>query len=137
PDIVARVFELKKNAMVKEIKEGLSGSCVAHIHTIELQKRELPHMHILIFFHHHCRIKDAPDVESIVSVQIPDPVAQSQLYWLCLNPGFSYLSLLSGCYYQHGPSSMWSCQTQCQVHGRWQMFHEICKGISRRYSVWG
>ncbi|KNZ72420.1 hypothetical protein J132_03386 [Termitomyces sp. J132] len=80
PDIVARVFELKKNAVVKEIKEGLFGSCVAYVHTIEFQKRGLPHMHILIFFHRHHRIKDAPDVDSIVSAQIPDPVTQPQLY---------------------------------------------------------
>ncbi|KNZ79781.1 hypothetical protein J132_08593 [Termitomyces sp. J132] len=80
PDIVARVFELKKNAVVKEIKEGFFGSCVAYVHTIEFQKRGLPHMHILIFFHRHHRIKDAPDVDSIVSAQIPDPVTQPQLY---------------------------------------------------------
>ncbi|KAG5729795.1 hypothetical protein E4T56_gene963 [Termitomyces sp. T112] len=80
PDIVARVFELKKNAVVKEIKEGLFGSCVAYVHIIEFQKRGLPYMHILIFFHHHHRIKDAPDVDSIVSAQIPDPVAQPELY---------------------------------------------------------
>ncbi|KNZ82187.1 hypothetical protein J132_06755 [Termitomyces sp. J132] len=79
-DIVARVFELKKNAVVKEIKEGFFGSYVAYVHTIEFQKRGLPHMHILIFFHHHHRTKDAPDVDSIVSAQIPDPVAQPQLH---------------------------------------------------------
>ncbi|KNZ74844.1 hypothetical protein J132_06066 [Termitomyces sp. J132] len=55
PDIVARVFELKKNAVVKEIKEGLFGSCVAYVHTIEFQKRGLPHMHILIFFRPNSR----------------------------------------------------------------------------------
>ncbi|KNZ78075.1 hypothetical protein J132_02265 [Termitomyces sp. J132] len=86
PDIVARVFELKKNAVVKEIKEGLFGSCVAYVHTIKFQKRGLPHMHILIFFHHHLRIKDAPDVDSIVSTQIPDPVAQPQLYQVLALP---------------------------------------------------
>ncbi|KNZ72522.1 hypothetical protein J132_02949, partial [Termitomyces sp. J132] len=77
PDIVARVFELKKNAVVKEIKFG---SCMAYVHTIEFQKRELSHMHISIFFHCHHRIEDAPDVNSIVSAQIPDPVTQPQLY---------------------------------------------------------
>ncbi|KNZ81990.1 hypothetical protein J132_09313 [Termitomyces sp. J132] len=80
PDIVARVFELRKNAVVKEIKEGLFGSCVAHVHTIEFQKRGLPHMHILIFFHHHHRIQNAAHVDSIVSAQIPDPVTQPHLY---------------------------------------------------------
>ncbi|KNZ71857.1 hypothetical protein J132_05682 [Termitomyces sp. J132] len=56
------------------------GKPVAHVHTIKFQKRGLPHMHILIFFHHHHRIQNASHVDSIVSAQIPDPVAQPHLY---------------------------------------------------------
>ena len=52
-DIVARVFELKKNALLKDIKDSLFRKCVASVHTIEFQKRGLLHIHILIFFHHH------------------------------------------------------------------------------------
>ena len=76
PDIVARVFELKNNALLQDIKYGLFGNCVAHIHTIEFQKRGLPHAHILIFFHHDDKIKDADHVDTIVSAQILDPVTQ-------------------------------------------------------------
>ena len=35
PDIVARVFEQKKNALLKEIHDGLFGRVVAMVHTIE------------------------------------------------------------------------------------------------------
>jgi hypothetical protein len=35
PDIVARIFELKKNAMLKEIKDGLFGRVVALFYTVE------------------------------------------------------------------------------------------------------
>jgi len=35
PDIVARVFEEKKKALLKEIKNGLFGNVVATVHTIE------------------------------------------------------------------------------------------------------
>ena len=49
PDIVAWVFELKKEALLKEIREGLFGKVGALVHTIEFQKRGLPHMHLLIF----------------------------------------------------------------------------------------
>ena len=49
PDIVARVFEQKKKALIQEIKSGLFGKVTAMIHTIEFQKRGLPHMHLLIF----------------------------------------------------------------------------------------
>ena len=83
PDIVARVFEAKKNQVLKEIKDGLFGSCIAHVHTIEFQKRGLPHMHILIFFHCRHRIIDAAHVDRIVSAQIPNPVTQSILYQVC------------------------------------------------------
>lgn len=49
PDIVARVFQLKKEALLKEIRDGLFGGVVGLVHTIEFQKRGLPHMHLLIF----------------------------------------------------------------------------------------
>jgi hypothetical protein len=80
PDIVARVFEQKKNAVIKEIKNGIFGKAVAHIHTIEFQKRGLPHMHLLIFLDPADKIRDAHDIDSIVSAQIPDPVTQPLLY---------------------------------------------------------
>jgi hypothetical protein len=80
PDIVARVFEQKKNAVIKEIKNGIFGKVVAHIHTIEFQKRGLPHMHLLIFLDPADKIHDAQDIDSIVSAQLPDPITQPLLY---------------------------------------------------------
>ena len=50
PDIVTRVFELKKNELLKDVvKHGVLGKVVADFHSIEFQKRGLPHMHLLIF----------------------------------------------------------------------------------------
>ena len=43
PDIVACVFELKKNAALKDIQSGVFGRLVALLWTIEFQKRGLPH----------------------------------------------------------------------------------------------
>ena len=80
PDIVARVFEEKKTALLKEIKDGLFGKTAAMVHTIEFQKRGLPHMHLLIFLDPADKIRNADDVDSIVSAQIPDPVANPVLY---------------------------------------------------------
>ena len=51
PDIVLQVFEQKKKALLKLINNGFFGTTVAHIHTIEFQKRGLPHIHLLIFLH--------------------------------------------------------------------------------------
>ena len=50
------------------------------VHTIEFQKRGLPHMHLLIILDIADKIRDASDVDSIVSAQIPDPVAHAVLY---------------------------------------------------------
>ena len=41
PDIVSWVFEKKKKALLKLIDNGFFGTTVAHIHTIEFQKRGL------------------------------------------------------------------------------------------------
>jgi hypothetical protein len=80
PDIVARVFEQKKNAVLKEIHAGIFGKTLAVIHTIEFQKRGLPHMHCLIFLDPADRIHDADQINSIVSALIPDPVTQPLLH---------------------------------------------------------
>jgi hypothetical protein len=49
PDIIARVFRLKLDQLIKDLKTNhLFGVPVAHVHVIEFQKRGLPHAHILI-----------------------------------------------------------------------------------------
>jgi len=50
-DIVSQIFEQKKKALLKLIDNGFFGTTVAHIHTIEFQKRGLPHIHLLIFLY--------------------------------------------------------------------------------------
>jgi len=77
PDIVAHVFELKKNELLKDIiKHGVLGKVVADIHSIEFQKRGLPHMHLLIFLDEADKIHTAEQVDNIVSAQLPDPELQ-------------------------------------------------------------
>ena len=46
-DLVARVFRLKQAQLLEDItRNGIFGRCVAHVYTIEFQKRGLPHMHL-------------------------------------------------------------------------------------------
>jgi len=80
PDIISQVFEQKKKALLKLIDNGFFGTTVAHIYTIEFQKRGLPHIHLLIFLHpQHC-IQDSHHINSMISAQLPDPQLQPLLY---------------------------------------------------------
>ena len=47
PDIVSRVFVLKLETLMEDIRKGLFGPVLCYVYTIEFQKRELPH--VLIF----------------------------------------------------------------------------------------
>ena len=75
PDIVARVFHLKKNQLMKDLTVGgLFGQVVAHLHVVEWQKRGLPHAHILIILVNHDRMVSAEMVDSLVVAELPpDP----------------------------------------------------------------
>ncbi|XP_026384034.1 uncharacterized protein LOC113279563 [Papaver somniferum] len=73
PDLVARVFELKRKALMKEIKEKkVFDTVVSHVYTIEFQKRGLPHMHALIFLKDSEKIRTADMVDRFVSAEFPD-----------------------------------------------------------------
>jgi hypothetical protein len=51
PDLVARVFQLKKKVIIDDIyKNGIFGRVVAYVYTIGFQKRGLPHIHLLSFW---------------------------------------------------------------------------------------
>ena len=50
-DIISWVFEQKKKALLKLIDNGFFGTTITYIHTIEFQKRGLPHIHLLIFLY--------------------------------------------------------------------------------------
>lgn len=77
PDIVARVFELKKNELLRLInKEGILGEMIGNCHTYEWQKRSLPHIHYLITLSQEWRVTDAEDIDDIVWAHIPDPGIQ-------------------------------------------------------------
>jgi Helitron helicase-like domain at N-terminus len=74
PDIVSRVFNLKKDALLKDIKKNkIFGQVAAMVYTIEFQKRGLPHMHLLLFLAPEHKIRTPADVDAVSCAQIPDP----------------------------------------------------------------
>ena len=75
PDLVARVFKLKKDQLMKDIRsERVLGKVPAFLWLIEFQKRGLPHAHILVILTDDDRISCSADVDNTISAQLPpDP----------------------------------------------------------------
>jgi hypothetical protein len=78
PDIVARVFMLKLQAFILDVTNGeIFGSVKAYVYRIEWQARGLPHAHMLFILKD--KILSARHVDSVVSAELPDPVADPEL----------------------------------------------------------
>ena len=75
PDLVARVFKLKKDQLLKDITAGnVFGKVPAFLWVIEFQKRGLPHMHLLIILEESDRISSSEDIDNVIWAQLPpDP----------------------------------------------------------------
>lgn len=81
PDLVARVFQMKKQAILEDIQaNGIFGRVVAFVYTIEFQKRGLPHMHCLIFLDDNQKLLTPEDIDSCISAEWPDPDTQPKLF---------------------------------------------------------
>ncbi|QRV97710.1 ATP-dependent DNA helicase PIF1 [Ceratobasidium sp. AG-Ba] len=80
PDLAVRVFELKRRALLEDItKKHVLGRCIAHVYTIEFQKRGLPHMHLLVWVEKASHILEPEDVNDVICAEIPDQ-ADRNLY---------------------------------------------------------
>lgn len=120
PDLVARVFELKRKALMKEIKDkNIFGKKVAHVFTIEFQKRGLPHMHALLFLDSQSKIKTCAQVDNVVSAEFPDPTNDPTLFQTILS-----------CMV-HGP---WLPESKFPLHGERYMHEEIPSSICRSHN---
>lgn len=81
PDLVSRVFQLKKKAIVDYFyKHGVFGRAVAYVYTIEFQKRGLPHIHILIFFYEPYKLITTGAIDSCIRAEWPDPEIEPKLF---------------------------------------------------------
>ena len=75
PEVVARVFRQKLDALLDVINKGsVFGQSIAHLATIEFQKRGLPHAHILIIVAEGDRLTTPEQVDSVICAELPpDP----------------------------------------------------------------
>ena len=78
PQIRCRVFRLKYLELIRDIKENkVFGESVAHIYSIEFQKRGAPHIHLVIFLKNNI---PPDDYDKIVSAEIPDKGTHPRLH---------------------------------------------------------
>ncbi|KAL3656101.1 hypothetical protein CASFOL_000497 [Castilleja foliolosa] len=75
PDIVTRVFKLKLNELIREMKKKIK-----FVYTIEFQKRGLPHAHILLFLAKENNYPTPDDIDRIISAEIPDKESDPTYY---------------------------------------------------------
>jgi hypothetical protein len=73
-ELVARVFNLKLDTLLKDIKDGVLDNVIVKIWVIEFQKRGFPHAHILLILDEASKLRTTKDYDSMVSAKIPNPI---------------------------------------------------------------
>ena len=74
PDIVARVFCIKQKQLIKELKyDHIFDQFRGCVWTVEYQKQDLSHMHLLLFLGPDNHYTDPHQIDQIISTKLPDP----------------------------------------------------------------
>src|SRR6202789_4502128 len=83
PDLVVRVFHGKVEELKADLfKRGYPGQTVAHVFTIEFQKRGLPHLHMIIFLHPDSKLRTPEEIDTLLSAEFPDEDEEPELFEL-------------------------------------------------------
>jgi hypothetical protein len=106
PKLVSRVFNLKLDALLKDIKDGFLGNVIAKIWVIKFQKRGLPHAHILLILDEASKLHTVKDYNSMVLAEIPDPIRHPEEY-----------ETITSCMV-HGPCGPDVFNAQCMEQGK-------------------
>ena len=80
-DLVVSVFRLKLRELISDLmNKYILGKPLAHVYTIEFQKRGLPHAHILIILSDHDKPRESCEYDRIVCAELPNPILQPRLH---------------------------------------------------------
>ena len=81
PDIVTRVFKMKLDELIEDItKKNIFGKIEAYMYTVEFQKRDLPHAHILVILKNKKDILEPTKWNLFTCAQIPNKEKNPRLY---------------------------------------------------------
>uniref|UniRef100_A0A2N9EFG3 ATP-dependent DNA helicase n=1 Tax=Fagus sylvatica TaxID=28930 RepID=A0A2N9EFG3_FAGSY len=107
PDVVARVFKIKLDQLLYDLKHGRHfGRVIAVVYTIEYQKRGLPHAHILLFLHPDDKHPTPIEIDRIISAEIPNWNKDPQ----------AYIAVKQ--YMVHGPCGSINPSASCMIDNR-------------------
>eukprot|EP00794_Sanderia_malayensis_P020808 gene20808-biopygen15344 len=122
PDIVARIFNLKFKELLCDILDlNFFGKVVAHVYTVEFQKRGLPDTHMILCLADEDKPRTAEHIDNIISAEIQDEnthvrehhiVKKHMMHGPCgiLNPSWI-------CMQEEKCSKKFAQQTELDVHG--------------------
>ena len=72
PNITVRLFHTKFLDLLYDITQNeIFGSILAHVYTIEFQKRGLPHVHLLVTLHPNNKLITPEAIDRHISAEIP------------------------------------------------------------------
>jgi hypothetical protein len=73
PDVLARVFNLKLQALLKDLNtKNIFGKVIGALHVVEFQKgRCLPHAHILLIMDPEDHLRTPEDIDGFISAELP------------------------------------------------------------------
>ncbi|XP_057414959.1 uncharacterized protein LOC130709848 [Lotus japonicus] len=81
PDISCRVFRMKLDQLMTDLKKGeFFGKAIAGMYNIEFQKRGLPHAHILLWLSPEYKLSSTAMIDSVICAELPDPNLYPSLF---------------------------------------------------------